>query len=67
MNEIDFTKEMLEKVLGGANASAKAKFYSFTGDYAVQQAQDVLKEPGGCLCGCQCVDKGKGGGAGAGA
>lgn len=59
MNDVDFTNEMLEKVLGGTNALINAKVYTFTGAYAEKQANDVIQQQHNCVCGCSC-----GGGAG---
>lgn len=44
MTEIEFTNEMLEKVLGGANALSNAKVFTFTGAYAEQQAKEVVRQ-----------------------
>ncbi len=65
MTEIDFTNEMLEKVLGGANALSNAKVYTFSGAYADQQANEVIRRELNCSCGCFCNDgAGNGGGSG---
>lgn len=65
MTDIEFTNEMLEKVLGGANALSNVKVYTFTGAYAEQQAQEVIKQEQTCSCGCFCNDgAGNGGGSG---
>lgn len=65
MTDIDFTNEMLEKVLGGANALSNAKVYTFSGAYAEQQAHEVIQQEQNCACGCFCNDgAGNGGGSG---
>lgn len=65
MTEIEFTNEMLEKVLGGANALSNAKVFTFTGAYAEQQAKEVVRQEQNCACGCFC-ERGAGNGGGAG-
>lgn len=65
MDEITFTKEMLEKVLGGVNVHSNAKVYTFTGAYAEAQANNVIKLNKFCGCSCLC-NEGAGSGAGAG-
>jgi len=65
MTDIDFTNEMLEKVLGGTNALSNAKVYTFTGAYAEQQAHEVIRQEENCACGCFCGGgAGNGGGSG---
>lgn len=65
MQDIDFTNEMLEKVLGGANAQV----FSFTNGYAddIIDDNDDKEQDGDCACGCGCNhDTASGAGAGAG-
>jgi hypothetical protein len=65
MNDIDFTNEMLEKVLGGANALSNIKVYTFTGAYAQRLADENDDKLKNCSCGCFCSGgSGNGGGAG---
>lgn len=65
MTDIDFTNEMLEKVLGGANALSNAKVYTFTGAYAEQQSDEIFRQNPNCACGCFCNGgSGNGGGSG---
>lgn len=62
MTDIDFTNEMLEKILGGAS---NVKVYSFTGAYAEELADDIENEETECACGCFCSGgSGNGGGSG---
>lgn len=65
MTDIDFTNEMLAKVLGGTSSLSNAKVYTFTGAYAEQQAQEVIQQELNCACSCTC-NEGAGSGAGAG-
>lgn len=64
-DEFKMTNELLEKVLGGSNALSNAKIFTFTGDYAVRQAQTIDRLHASCACGCGCQG-GAGGGTGAG-
>lgn len=63
MQDIDFTNEMLEKVLGGANAQV----FSFTNGYAddIIDDRDDQDQDSNCACGCGC-NEGAGSGAGSG-
>ena len=63
MQDIDFTNEMLEKVLGGANAQV----FSFTNSYAddIIDDRDDQDQDSNCACGCGC-NEGAGSGAGSG-
>lgn len=65
MNEIEFTNELLEKVLGGVNPLSNVKVFTFTGAYAEQQAHEVIRQEQNCGCGCFCGGgAGNGGGSG---
>ena len=65
MNEIEFTNELLEKVLGGANSLSNAKVFTFTGAYAERQAHEVIRQEQTCACGVCCGGgAGNGGGSG---
>ena len=69
MKKIDYFKlanEMLEKVLGGYVSSTPERLFTFQGEYAAVQANNVHHNTShACGCGCGCAG-GAGNGSGAG-
>lgn len=66
LDDFKLANEMLEKILGGHTSSTPGRFFSFQGEYAVAQANNVRNKTfHACGCGCGCGG-GAGNGSGAG-